>query len=156
MAIDRNQTLNLFLTHSHELQAQLEKVYTSYSLEVTVEGKLYRALILSHSSDYWKQRLHLHRQRPGLLIVYQHETCVPCATLALDEGYLYAPGELPHWYTPEKRFTTRGHMVLLGQLLAGQEAGYQQLASLPRSTRYRYLAQVKRFMSNRSGRPLVA
>ena len=154
--MDRGQTLNLFLTHSQALHVTLEKVYTSYSLEVAVEGKPYRALILSHSSEYWKQRLHLHRRQPGLVICYQHDTCLPCAALALDEGYLYAERELPHWYAPSKRFTRRGHMVLLGQLLAGVEAGFQQLATLPRSTRYRYLAEMKRYMQNRIGRPLVA
>ena len=154
--MDRGQTLNLFLTHSQALHVTLEKVYTSYSLEVLVEGKPYRALILSHSSEYWKQRLHLHKRRPALLICYQHDTCVPCTVLALDEGYLYETSELPHWYSPEKRCTTRGHMVLLGQLLVGVEAGFQQLATLPRSTKYRYLAEMKRFMQNRTGRPLVA
>ena len=154
--IDRGQTFNLFLTHSRALHVELEKVYTSYSLEVSVEGKPYRSLILSHSSEYWKQRLHLHRRRPELVICYQHDTCLPCAALALDEGFLYAPGELPHWFRPEKRFTTRGHMVLLGQLLAGNEAGFQQIETLPRSTRYRYLAEMKRFMQNRTGRPLIA
>src|SRR5713226_7863084 len=152
--MEREQTLNLFLTHSQALHVELAKVYTSYSLEVSVEGKPYRALILSHSSEYWKQRLHL--RRPELVICYSHDTCLPCAGLALDEGYLYAPGELPHWYAPEKRFTARGHMVLLGQLLAGNEAGFQQLEKLPRSTRYRYLARMRRCMQNRAGRPLVA
>src|SRR5260370_42558313 len=103
--MEREQTLNLFLTHSQALHVELAKVYTSYSLEGSVEGKPYRALILSHSSEYWKQRLHLHRRLPELVICYQHDTCLPCAGLALHEAYLYSPGELPHCDTPEKRFT---------------------------------------------------
>jgi hypothetical protein len=154
--MDRRQTFNLFLTHRQALQVTLEQVYTSYSLQVSVEGTSYRATILSASSEYWKQRLHLHRTKPALLICYRHETCVPCRVLDLSEGYLYAPCELPRWYEPSKRFTTRGHMVLLGQLLSGVESGFVQLETLPRSTRYRYLADMKRFMHNRTGRPLVA
>jgi len=155
MSLDRGQTLNLFLTHSKALAVTLEKVHTSYSLEVTVEGAPYRALILARSSDYWQQRLHLARRRPELIICYEHDTCLPCRALDLREGFLYAAGELPHWYAPEKRFTRRGHMVLIGQLLSGDEPGFIQLATLPRSTRYRYLAEIKRFMTNRVGRPLV-
>ena len=154
--MDRGQTLNLFLTHSQALHVTLDTVYSSYSLQVSVEGKPYRALVLSASSEYWRQRVHLQRQRPDLLICYQHDSCVPCTVLALDEGYLYEACELPHWYTPDKRFTTRGHLVLLGQLLSGVEAGFVQVATLPRSTRYRYLAEMKRLMRNRSGRPLIA
>lgn len=156
MQMNREQVLNLFLTHQAALHISVEKVFTSYVIQASVEGKSFRAVILVRSSDYWQQRLHLNRARVGLVIAYQHDTCLPCAALALDEGFLYAPGELPHWYTPDKRFTTRGHMVLLGQLLAGNDAGYQQVESLPRSTRYRYLAEVKRFMQNRQGRPLIA
>ena len=153
--MDRRETLNLFLSHAPALHIALLRVYSTYSLEVEITGQSYRALVLARSSDFWIQRIHLQRMRPSLVICYQHDTCNPCAALALDEGYLYADCELPHWYTPEKRFTKRGHMVLLGQLLSGVEAGFQQLETLPRSTRYRYLAQIKHFMQNRAGRPLV-
>jgi len=154
--MDRRETLNLFLSHAPALHITLERVYSTYSLEVEITGQSYRALVLPRSSDFWLQRIHLHRTRPTMVICFQHDTCLPCAALALDEGYLYEACELPHWYAPEKRFTKRGHMVLLGQLLAGVESGFQQLATLPQSTRYRYLARMKRFMQNRAGRPLVA
>jgi hypothetical protein len=72
------------------------------------------------------------------------------------DPYLYEACELPHWYAPEQRFTRRGHMVFLRQLLSGVESGFQQLEKLPRSTRYRYLARMRRFMQNRARRPLVA
>ena len=152
----RAETLNLFLSHAPALHVALERVYSTYCLGVSITGQSYRALVLARSRDFWLQRIHLHRTRPSLVICYQHDTCLPCAALALDEGYLYEGCELPHWYAPPKRCTARGHMVLLGQLLSGVDAGFQQLEQLPRSTRYRYLARMKQLMQNRAGRPLVA
>jgi len=154
--MNRAETLHLFLSHAPALHIILERVYSTYCLEVSITGQSYRALVLARSRDFWLQRIHLHRTRPTLVICYQHDTCLPCAALALDEGYLYEGGELPHWYAPPKRFTARGHMVLLGQLLSGVDAGFLQLETLPRSTRYRYLSRMKQLMHNRAGRPLVA
>jgi hypothetical protein len=154
--MDRRETLNLFFSHAPALHIALLRAYSTYGLEVEITGQSYRALVLSHSSEFWIQRIHLHRTRPDLVICFTHDTCIPCAALDLSEGFMYEACELPHWYAPEKRFTARGHMVLLGQLLSGVEAGFQQLEQLPRSTRYRYLARMKRFMQNRAGRPLVA
>ena len=66
--MDRGQTLNLLLTHSQALHVTLDTVSSPYSLQVSVEGKPYRALVLSTASEYWKQRVHLQRRRPDLLI----------------------------------------------------------------------------------------
>ena len=163
--MDRAQTYGLLLSHLDALHMPIERYIASYCLQVTLPAskqgeppERYRALVLACSSDYWQQRVHLRpKGRPGLVICFTHDTCLPCAVLALDEGYQYEPRELPHWYSPDKRGTTRGSMVLLGQLLSGDEAGFQQIhdPAFPRSTRYRYLAQMRHFLQNRVGRPLI-
>src|SRR5437879_2603058 len=79
--MDRRETLNLFLSHAPALHIMLERVYSTYCLEVEITGQSYRALVLAHSSDFWIQRIHLHRRRPSLVVCYQHDTCLPCAAL---------------------------------------------------------------------------
>lgn len=165
MKLNRAQVYGLFLSHGDALHITVERFYASYCLQVSIpperqgDRESWRALILARSSDYWHQRVHLRRTgRPELVICYEHDTCLPCAVLALDEGWLYKACELPHWYTPAKRVTKRGCMVFLGQLLSGDDAGFQQFndPSFPRTTRYRYLAKMRRFSHNRRGRPLIA
>jgi hypothetical protein len=160
----RTQVLSLFLARQRALQASIGAVYSSFSFEVSVPGNTarqeeehYNALVLARSSEYWSKRVHLQTTRPRLLlIVSEHDTCVPCAALDLSSNYLYAPRECPHWYSPEKRHGKRCHAVLVGQLLAHSEEGMRLLESLPRATQYRILSEVKAFMNNRQGRPLVA
>ncbi len=83
--MNRTETLNLFLSHAPALHIALLRVYSSYCLEVEITGQPYRALVLARSRDFWLQRIHLHRTRPTLVICYQHDTCLPCAALALDQ-----------------------------------------------------------------------
>ncbi len=157
--MNRAQTYGLLLSHLEALHIKVERVYASYCFQVAIApGESYRALVLARSADYWHQRIHLRRKgtRPDLVVCFAHDTCLPCAVLSLEEGYQYEPGELPKWYTPAKRNTQKGCMVLLGQLLAGEEAGFVHLAALPRATKYRYLARMKKLMHNRVGRPLIA
>lgn len=153
--MNRAETFNLFLSHTTALHIAIDRVYSQFAMQITIgQDETHRAVVLARSSDYWQQRIHLHRVRPSLVICFTHDTCLPCRVLALDEGYLFEIGQLPKWYTPEKRATERGCRVLLGQLLSGSEAGFQHLEKLPRSTRYRYLALMRRYMQNRAGRPL--
>lgn len=156
MKMNRAQTYGLFLSHLEALKISITRVYASYCFQITIApDESYRSLVLARSSDYWQQRIHLQRKRPELVICSEHDTCLPCAVLALDEGYQYQPYDLPHWYSPEKRGSARGSTVLLGQLLSGSEAGFQHLETLPRSTRYRYLARMSHLIQNRVGRPLI-
>jgi hypothetical protein len=163
MKLNRGQVYGLFLSHLDALHITIERFYASYCVQVHIpperesDRASWRALILARSSDYWQQRVHLRRtSRPDLVICYEHDTCLPCAVLPLDEGWLYHPCELPHWYAPQMRGTKRGCMVLLGQLLSGDERGFKLFDDLPRTTRYRYLAKLRHFSHNRRGRPLVA
>ena len=81
--MDRRETLNLFLSHAPALHITLERVYSTYSLEVEITGESYRALVLARSRDYWLQRIHLHRQRPTLAfrrsLIPSHLPARPCS-----------------------------------------------------------------------------
>jgi len=44
--------------------------------------------------------------------------------------------------------------IMVGQLLCGVQSAYDELATMPRSTQYRYLANVAALSKRTRGRPL--
>ncbi len=127
-----------------------------FSFILTINRKHYRTLILVRSSDYWQRRVHLALQKQhstlDLLVVWEHDSCIPCEVLALKTGILHTPYAVTaQSLISRNRYTSR---ILLGQLLCGVQAGYDTLEKLPRSTQYRYLAHVAALSKRTRGRPL--
>jgi hypothetical protein len=158
MLLDRDRVLSLLISHAEALRVHIVKAHHQYVLTLEVAGVSYRACLLSRSSDYYEKRMNLQPRPVSLLICAEHDSCVPLSVLALDEGYQYAPREVPHWYTPEKRFTTRGSRVFLGQLLCGMQAAFDELDDrhkMSRATKYRYLARLRAYLKRKQGRQIA-
>ncbi len=138
------------------VETDLAGIGGCFSFILTIHGKHYRTLILVRSSDYWQRRVHLALQKQNstldLLVVWEHDSCIPCEVLALKTGILHTPFAVTaQSLTIRNRYTSR---ILLGQLLCGVQAGYDTLEKLPRSTQYRYLAHVATLSKRTRGRPL--
>ena len=155
MNLTRSEVSVLFLQQARSLQVTIVQEVSGFTYTVEVDGTPYHACVLSTSRDYYDYRLHISSSHITMLIVGEHNTRVTIPVLALDEGYLYAPTEAPRWYTPDAGRTLKDAMVVVGGLLSGVEDSYQQLQEMKRSTRYRYLARMRSYLSLKQGRQLV-
>ena len=155
MHLARSEVAVLFLQQARSLQVAIVQEENGYTYNVEVDGVAYHACVLSSSRDYYDYRLHIHSPNVTMLIVGEHTTRVTVPVLALDEGYFYAPTEAPRWYTPDAPRTLKDAMVVVGGLLSGVDEAYQQLHEMKRSTRYRYLARMREYLSRKQGRQLV-
>ena len=128
-----------------------------FSYLLTFAGKHHRALLLVRSSEYWTRRVHLalqHRHTSlDMLVTWEHDSCVPCSVLALKTGIMHSAYATPAPITGRNRYTAP---LIVGQLLCGVQSAYDMLETLPRSTQYRYLAQVAQLSKRARSRPLKA
>lgn len=155
MNLTRSEVSVLFLQQARSLQVTIVQEVNGYTYTVKVDEITYHACVLSASRDYYDYRLHISGPHITMLIVGEHNTRVSLPVLSLDEGYFYAPTEAPLWYTPDAQRTLKDAMVVVGGLLSGVEDSYQQLQEMKRSTRYRYLARMRTYLSLKQGRQLV-
>lgn len=113
-------------------------------------------LILSDSAEYWALPANAKaRNSPDLFLAvsWRHNSVLPCPTLSLSEGYLYAPFQLPHGFAiQDNKLTKKTSGIFLGALLAGVQEAYDRLAVMPRSTRQRYERKLRSVIVRR-GRP---
>ncbi len=99
---DRAGVARLFVEHAQALGASSIRhaAGAPYTLQLSIldpdRGLLWTqtALVLVHSSDYWRQRVHLQPHDLTLLIVWKHDSIVPLPVLALDSG---------HWHSARTR-----------------------------------------------------
>lgn len=160
MLVERSYTMRLLLAQAPALHIRLEALRGGQCVRLSIgdtgTAEAYTAWLCERSSDYWTERVHLLDidGHINLVVCLKHDSCLPLRVLALDTGTLYGARNTPAWYTPEKRTTWTGSAVFLGQLLSGVAEAYQALDTLPRSTRYRYLARVKSTLKGKRGRPV--
>ena len=124
------------------------------SYRVRIDGREHYAVCLVNSSDYWRHRLHLAASHVSLVVCMRHDTVLAVDVLELRTGRHYRPLEEPV-HKPAARNNRYAALIVLGQLLAGDDSAWQRLHSYPESTRYRYLASVKRYSTRRQGKPLA-
>ncbi len=129
-----------------------------YSFHLTMDGVWYAALVLARSSDYWYKRIHLAapERRPSLLIVWDHDSCVPVHTLSLRDGQRYGKYAASPERDPGVARNRYSAQVLLGQLLCGIQTAYDRLEHVHPSVKYRYLAKVHALSRRQRGRPMLA
>lgn len=158
--LDRAGVARLFVEHAQALGASSIRraSHAPYTLHLSIldpdRGLMWTqtALILVHSSDYWRRRVHLLNHDLTLLIVWKHDSIVPLPVLALDSG---------HWHSARthtrKRATLNRYTawLLLGELLCGMQSAYDELEKLPYQTRHRYLKRVHELMHRAKGRPVA-
>jgi hypothetical protein len=155
MRLQRDEVAALFRQQAHVLDIEVVQELPNYLYEVMIDETAYIVCALPRSSDYYHCRLNLTASHVTALVVATHDTRVSMPVLALDEGYFYAPSEAPRWYQPEMPRTRKQAMVIIGGLLSGVEEAFQQVNAMKPSTRYRYFAHMRSFLSFRQGRQLI-
>jgi hypothetical protein len=155
MKLDREEVAALLKDQAAMLNVKvLHEGRNEATFALEVDGEVYDACCLSTSTDYYRHRLNLYGDYVDMIVVGEHLSCVPVSTLALDEGYFYAPAEFPRWFDPEVK-RHRNSMVLIGGMISGVEEAWTIVNGLARATRYRYVARMKQFLKNRDGRKLA-
>src|SRR5579859_2212526 len=149
--LDRESVLLLFLEHANKLNAaDIRPGRGPYTLSVTLKGKRFYALVLQRSSLYWSKRVHTYKHPLDLLIVYEHDSCIPFHVLCLRDGNLYDAYVVSKSPAKRNRYTAS---ILLGQLMCGSKDAHDALEQMPWQTKYRYLAKRNALMQRRKGRP---
>ncbi len=155
MNLERGEVAALLKQQATLLDVKVLADGPNYTYFLEIDSKQYQACTLSSSSDYFHYRLNLDRPHITAIVVGEHTTCAPLPVLALDEGYFYAPGEIPRWYNPTAKRTRKNAMVIVGGLLSGVDEAWEQVEAMRPSTRYRYLARMQSFLSAKQGRQLA-
>ena len=133
----------------------------------------YRAVVLARSSDWYLYSFNcVDRFRHGIeaVICGTHDSCLDKPVLALDTMRWYEPfemrlsslapafdgdGKLVPDAFERRRKSHYGHNMLIGALMCRREDALKRLQALPRSTRLRMEAEIKRLHQRRVGRPLL-
>lgn len=152
--LTRDEVAALLMQHAPSLRVEIVAKQHGLTFELDVDGTRYLACVLSASRDYYTHRLNILAPHLTMLVVGHHDTRVILPVLALDEGYLYAPTEPPRWYTPDTKRTRKNAMVIVGGLLSGVEEAYEEVSQMKPSTRYRYLALMRHYLTVKQGRQL--
>ncbi|MGH2478052.1 MAG: hypothetical protein ACRDHW_00135 [Ktedonobacteraceae bacterium] len=154
--VDRVYVSGLFHAHLDALEGvQIAGPgNTKLSHWVRIDWQDHYAVCLVKSSDYWYHRLQLTAPGVSLVVCMRHDTVLAQDVLELRTGRHYKPYEEP-LLKPPVRNNRYASLIVLGQLLAGEDTAWQRLKDFPESTRFRYLSSVKRFSKKRQGKPLA-
>jgi hypothetical protein len=117
----------------------------------------YTAVVIPSSFEYYQRRYHLANVPPTLCICLIHDTVLAIPCLSLLKGNLAHAYELPEQITDieQQRTSRTGSQVLLGMYLTGMRVGQEMVASLPLTTKKRYLRRVQALGKRMRGRPVA-
>jgi len=123
---------------------------------IIMDGKHYNAVVLLNSFQYYELKYHIAKNKPTLIICYQHNTVVPIPVLSLKAGRHAKPYELPEEIddVAEQRFTKTGCRVLLGMYMSGVRYAQDLIKELKPTTKARYLQKAKDLSTRKRGRPV--
>ena len=124
---------------------------------IVMAGQAYTAVVLLKSFDYYEKRYHLAKEEvPTFVLCFHHNTVLPIRALALREGEITEPYELPTEITDleTQRATKRGHKVLMGMYLSGMRVAQDMVKALPATSRKRYLREAESYGKRTKGKPV--
>lgn len=127
----------------------------AYSL--VMNGKMYNAVILPHSFDFYQMRYHIAKNVPTLVVCEAHDTVIPVTCLSLKSGRIALPYDLPAQITnveAQRHRSKTGSQVLLGMYLCGLKSAQVLVNNFPARSRRRYLERAKELGKRRPGRPV--
>jgi hypothetical protein len=123
--------------------------------EIIADGQ-YRAVLLINSFDYYLDRYHMSKNRPSLIICFDHNTCVPIPVLSVHYGHLAASYELPEVIhdIETQRHTKVGSKVFVGMYLSGLRQAQAMMQEFPPSTKTRYKQRITTLNKRKVGTPV--
>lgn len=120
---------------------------------VTMAGQQYRAVVLVNSYSYYEDRYHLPKNKPDLVICYEHDTVLPVPALSMRFGNLAKPFEKPEGIDDIKvqRHTRLGSKVFVGMYITGFRIAQEMMKDFPPSTRTRYKQRIEALNKRKQG-----
>ena len=151
-----SDVMGLFLARRENYKASDIRHLHGDMYALAMHGKTYTAVVLLASFDYYAKRYHLAKDAPDLVICFQHNTALPISALAMRDGEIAAPYELPSAITDitVQRVSKLGHKVLLGMYLSGMRLAQDIVKYLPDTTRKRYLVEAEAYGKRKRGKPV--
>jgi hypothetical protein len=127
----------------------------AYSL--VMNGRIYTAVVLSDSFEFYERRYHIARHVPSLIICFEYTTVVAVYCLSLKSGRIALPYDLPVQITnvvAQRHRSKTGSQVLLGMYLCGMRSAQKIVNDLPPRSRRRYIERARLLGKRRPGRPV--
>jgi hypothetical protein len=154
--MEERDVLRMLLARSDNYSVARVKAVRGRLYDITMNGQLYRALILVHSFSYYELRYHVSLVRPTLVVCYIHDSVLPIPVLSTRIGNYAQAYELPEQITDiaTQRATKVGSQVLLGMYMSGVRSAQEIFKELPVSTRNRYLQRVEELGKRKRGKPV--
>lgn len=133
------------ITHIEHIRG---RIYT-----VTMAGQQYRAVMLVNSYSYYEDRYHLPKNKPDLVICYEHDTVLPIPALSMRFGNLAKPFEKPEGIDDivTQRHTKVGSKVFVGMYITGFKIAQKMMKDFPPSTRTRYKQRIEALNRRKQG-----
>jgi len=152
----RKATAYQFELECLRLGYTVERLLTNYRYQVrdTKTGKVYTAMVLPTSFDFYEYRLNSGKRRVDLLIVQRHNAVVPVHVASLSQVRTYDPLAVPD--IEREHSKRRNHeevQLLVSKLLLNFESGWDELSSMSERHKRRYLRLRERYLKPRVGRP---
>jgi hypothetical protein len=147
-------------------ELQFDGVFTfSRSVRVRYQEKVYQAVVLARSSDWYRYSLNFTdrwKHHVNAAIVWTHDSCLLVPVFALEERKVYGikGAAQVEDFNDEAQFaepfrkTAYGHHMLVGALLCLRPDAQACLEKLKPSTQRRIRAEVRRLSMRRRGGPL--
>ena len=151
-----SEVLGLFLARRENYSVSTIRHLHGDMYSLVMDGQSYTAVVLLKSFDYYVKRYHLAKNVPTLVICFQHNTALPIHALAMLDGEITKPFELPSEITDieVQRVTKLGHKVLLGMYLSGMKLAQDMVKHLPDTTRKRYVREAETYGKRTRGKPV--
>jgi len=161
LRVAREQAAYQFQIQAGRLGYAIEKRLSPYKFAVKdlddYRGKVYTAIVLPVTFDFYTYRLH-KSHRFDLLIVQRHNAIVPINVIDMETSIKYFPGDRVDTLMREqiKRRTADEKALVLSQIITGTKDGKQALAAMNPRMRQRYLKEAKEYLRGRIGRPFAS
>jgi hypothetical protein len=137
----------------------------SRSVRVRYQEKVYQAVVLARSSDWYRYSLNCTdrwKHHVNAVIAWTHDSCLSVPVFALEERRVYGSHKAAEVedFSDEMQFsepfrkTAYGHHMLVGALMCLRPDAQARLRSLKPSTQRRIQAEVRRLRMRRRGGPL--
>lgn len=121
--------------------------------EVVMNGQQHKAVLLVNSYSYYDDRYHIAKNKPTMVICYEHDTVLPIPALSMRYGNYAKSYERPEGIKDivAQRHTRLGSKVFIGMYITGFRIAQDMMKDFPPSTRTRYKQRIEALNKRKQG-----
>jgi hypothetical protein len=121
---------------------------------IVMNDQYYNAVVLVNSYAYYEDRYHIaSKNKPTLVICYEHDTVLPIPALSMRYGNYAKPYDLPEGIDDivTQRHTRLGSKVFVGMYIVGIRLAQSMMKDFPKATRSRYKHRIEALNRRKQG-----